>query len=77
LKAVKCSLAAFEVAMDRIDRKILNYDFVVIVIANSMEAYGVFARKCFESNRYVTRFDTHVALERVKVGLSLPIEDLK
>jgi Lrp/AsnC family transcriptional regulator, leucine-responsive regulatory protein len=70
-------LAAFEVAMDRIDRKILNYDFVVIVIANSMEAYGVFARKCFESNRYVTRFDTHVALERVKVGLSLPIEDLK
>ena len=54
-----------------------TYDFVVIVIANSMEAYGVFARKCFESNKYVTRFDTHVALERVKVGLSLPIEDLR
>jgi hypothetical protein len=38
---------------------------------------GVFARKCFESNKYVTRFDSHVALERVKVGLSQPIEDLK
>lgn len=53
-----------------------THDFVVIVIASSMEAYGVFARKCFESNKHVTRFDTHVALERVKVGLSLPIEDL-
>ena len=52
-----------------------TYDFIVIVIAGSMEAYGVFARKWFESNKHVTRFDTHVALERVKVSLSLPIED--
>jgi Lrp/AsnC family leucine-responsive transcriptional regulator len=48
-------------------------DFVVIVIAESMEAYGAFARRWFESNPHVTRFDTHVALERVKVGLSLPV----
>jgi Lrp/AsnC family leucine-responsive transcriptional regulator len=57
-----------------------TFDFVVIVIviviANSMEAYGMFARKWLESNEHVTRFDTHVALERVKVSLSLPIEDL-
>jgi Lrp/AsnC family transcriptional regulator, leucine-responsive regulatory protein len=51
-----------------------THDFIVIVIADSMEAYGMFARKWFESNEHVTRFDTHVALERVKVGLSLPIE---
>ncbi|MDP9008743.1 MAG: Lrp/AsnC family transcriptional regulator [Pseudomonadota bacterium] len=49
-------------------------DFVVIVIAESMEAYGAFARRWFESNAYVARYDTHVALERVKVGLSLPVD---
>lgn len=52
-----------------------TYDFVVIVIAASMEAYGAFARKWFEANKHVTRFDTHVALERVKVSLSLPLEE--
>jgi Lrp/AsnC family leucine-responsive transcriptional regulator len=49
-------------------------DFIVIVIAESMEAYGAFARRCFESDEHVTRYDTHVALERVKVGLSLPVD---
>jgi Lrp/AsnC family leucine-responsive transcriptional regulator len=49
-------------------------DFIVIIIAKSMEAYGAFARRWFESNPHVTRYDTHVALERVKVGLSLPAE---
>ena len=48
-------------------------DFIVIVIAESMESYGAFVRRWFESNEIVTRYDTHVALERVKVGLSLPI----
>jgi Lrp/AsnC family leucine-responsive transcriptional regulator len=51
-----------------------THDFIVIVVAPSMEAYGTFARKWFETNRHVTRFDTHVALERVKVSLSLPID---
>ena len=49
-------------------------DFVIIVIAESMEAYGSFARRWFESNAHVARYDTHVALERVKVGLSLPVD---
>ena len=49
-------------------------DFVIIVIAASMEAYGTFARRWFESNAHVARYDTHVALERVKVGLSLPVD---
>ena len=49
-------------------------DFIVIVIAKSMEAYGTFVRRWFESNPHVTRYDTHVALERVKVGLALPVD---
>lgn len=49
-------------------------DFVIIVIAASMEAYGAFARTWFEANERVTRYETHVALERVKVGLSLPVD---
>jgi Lrp/AsnC family leucine-responsive transcriptional regulator len=48
-------------------------DFIVIVIADGMESYGAFVRRWFESNEHVIRFDTHVALERVKVGLALPI----
>jgi Lrp/AsnC family transcriptional regulator, leucine-responsive regulatory protein len=51
-----------------------QFDFVVIVIASSMESYGAFARKWFESNKHVVRFDTHVSLERIKVGLSLPLD---
>jgi len=48
-------------------------DFVVIVTAAAMEDYASFARKWFEANPAVSRFDTHVVLDRVKVGLSLPI----
>jgi hypothetical protein len=32
------------------------------------------ARRWFEPNVHVMRHDTHVALERVKVGLSLPVD---
>ena len=49
-------------------------DFIIIVIAKSMEAYGKFVRQWFETNPHVTRYDTHVALERVKVGLALPVD---
>jgi DNA-binding Lrp family transcriptional regulator len=48
-------------------------DFVVIVTAPTMEDYAAFARRWFESNRAVARFDTHVVLNRVKVGLGFPI----
>jgi len=48
-------------------------DFVLIVTATSMEAYGEFARQWFEVSQHVARYETHVILDRVKVGLSLPI----
>jgi DNA-binding Lrp family transcriptional regulator len=47
-------------------------DIILIIIATSMEEYGAFARAWFETDN-VTRYETHVALDRVKVGLSLPI----
>jgi len=48
-------------------------DFVLVVTAKSMEDYAAFARKWFEANAKVARFDTHVVLERVKVGLEYPV----
>jgi len=48
-------------------------DFVLVVTASSMEDYGAFAHRWFESNENVTRYETLVVLDRVKVGLSLPL----
>jgi Lrp/AsnC family leucine-responsive transcriptional regulator len=50
-------------------------DMVAIVTALSMEDYGAFARRWFEANESVMRYETLVVLDRVKVGLSLPIVD--
>jgi len=48
-------------------------DFILIVTAANMEAFGEFARRWFESNENVTRYETHVVLDKMKLGLSLPI----
>lgn len=48
-------------------------DIVLVVSASSMEEYGAFAREWFESNDNVMRYETLVVLDRVKVGLSVPI----
>jgi Lrp/AsnC family leucine-responsive transcriptional regulator len=48
-------------------------DFVVIVMVPAMEDYASFARRWFESNKSVARFDTHVVLDRVKPGLAFQI----
>ena len=48
-------------------------DFVLVISARSMEDYAHFARTWFESNASVARYDTQVVLERVKVGLELPL----
>lgn len=48
-------------------------DFILVVTAQSMEAYGAFARTWFETGQNVARYETHVVLDRVKVGLSLPV----
>jgi DNA-binding Lrp family transcriptional regulator len=47
-------------------------DLVLIVTSANMEEYGAFARKWFET-AHVARYETHVVLEKVKAGLSLPI----
>ena len=48
-------------------------DFVLVVTAQSMEEYGAFTRAAFEAGQHVARYETHVVLDRVKVGLSLPV----
>jgi Lrp/AsnC family leucine-responsive transcriptional regulator len=48
-------------------------DIVLIVSAGSMEEYGAFARQWFEGNEEVARYETLVVIDRVKVGLSLPL----
>src|SRR5438270_14086360 len=49
-------------------------DFVLMVTAASMEDYGRFAHQWFETNENVTRYETLVVLDRVKVGLALTLE---
>ncbi len=48
-------------------------DIIAVVTATSMEEYGAFARAWFETD-YVTRYETYVVLDRVKVGLALPVD---
>jgi len=48
-------------------------DFVLVVAAASIEAYGAFAREWFEANAQVSRYETYVVLDPVKVGLSVPV----
>lgn len=47
-------------------------DVLLIVTAESMEAYRAFARTWLETPQ-VARYETHVVLDRVKVGLSVPL----
>ncbi len=48
-------------------------DLVIAVSANSMEHYAKFSRRWFESSEDIARYETLVVLDRVKVGLSLPV----
>lgn len=48
-------------------------DFVMILSAESMEKYDAFVERLLFSNRNVRRFETHVVIDRVKVGFELPI----
>ena len=49
-------------------------DFVIILTAQSMEAYDAFVERFLFSNRNVRRFETMVVMDRVKVGFELPID---
>lgn len=48
-------------------------DMALIISAPSMEAYADFVRRRIEGDEAVARYDTYVALDPVKVGLSLPL----
>jgi DNA-binding Lrp family transcriptional regulator len=50
-----------------------SLDFILVVAAASMEEYGAFVRRWFDANAQVARYETYVVLDRVKVGLALPI----
>lgn len=48
-------------------------DFVLIITVPDMSAYEELTRKLFFSNSNVKKFRTFVTMDRVKVGLSIPI----
>jgi Lrp/AsnC family leucine-responsive transcriptional regulator len=49
-----------------------SIDVLLIVTAENMEAYRAFARTWLETSQ-VARYETHVVLDRVKIGLSVPL----
>lgn len=47
-------------------------DFVLVIIVSSMADYEALTRRLFFGNNNVKRFRTFVAMDRIKVGLSVP-----
>lgn len=50
-----------------------TYDFVMIVNTTDMREYESFTKKYLMDNPNVKHFYTHVVMDRVKVGYSMPI----
>lgn len=50
-------------------------DFILLVTARDMAHYEAFTNRFFFNNPNVRRFHTMVVMDRVKVGLSVPVED--
>ncbi|HEX9513218.1 MAG TPA: Lrp/AsnC family transcriptional regulator [Puia sp.] len=51
-----------------------TYDFVLVVSARDMTDYEAFTKKWLMDNPNVKHFYTHVVMDRVKSGYSLPSE---
>lgn len=49
-------------------------DFVLVVLAADMELFEAFTRHHLLADANVRSFTTHVALERVKCGMSVPLD---
>jgi Lrp/AsnC family leucine-responsive transcriptional regulator len=49
-------------------------DFILIVTVETMEEYAQLSHRLFLENRNVKHFNTSVAMSRVKVGLSVPMQ---
>jgi len=50
-------------------------DFVLVVVVPTMAAYEALTRRLFFGNNNVKRFRTLVAMDRVKVGLTVPLPE--
>jgi Lrp/AsnC family transcriptional regulator, leucine-responsive regulatory protein len=48
-------------------------DFVLVVVVPTMTSYEALTRRLFFGNNNVKRFRTFVAMDRVKVGLAVPL----
>lgn len=48
-------------------------DFILVVVVPSMAAYEALTRNLFFENNIVRKFRTFVAMDRVKVGLTVPL----
>ena len=48
-------------------------DFVLVILVPTMGAYEALTRRLFFGNNNVRRFRTFVAMDRVKVGLTVPL----
>jgi Lrp/AsnC family transcriptional regulator, leucine-responsive regulatory protein len=48
-------------------------DFVLVILVPTMADYEALTRRLFFGNNNVKRFRTFVAMDRVKVGLSVPL----
>ena len=52
-----------------------DVDFVLVITVPTMAAYEALTRRLFFDNANVKRFQTLVAMDRIKVGLAVPIDD--
>ena len=50
-----------------------TYDFVIIVNTRDMQEYEAFTNKWLVNNPQLKHFYTHVVMDRVKVGYSIPV----
>ena len=50
-----------------------EFDFLLVVLVPDMAAYEALTRRLFFGNNNVKRFRSLVAMDRVKVGLSVPL----
>jgi Lrp/AsnC family transcriptional regulator, leucine-responsive regulatory protein len=48
-------------------------DFVLVIVVPSMADYEALTRRLFFGNNNVKRFRTFVAMDRIKVGLGVPV----
>ncbi|MFC7517878.1 Lrp/AsnC family transcriptional regulator [Herbaspirillum sp. GCM10030257] len=51
-----------------------EWDFVLVLAVKDMDQYNNLTRSLFFGNNNVRRFKTLVAMDRVKVGLTVPID---